>query len=275
MSRRSIIFIAGCCCACMTACAFSRPSAPLATEVRPYKFQGAPDQNLVQQWSERFEFSAFTSPNGFTLPYRLMRPSVPRRAPLVVILHGSGAIGTDNRSQLGAFAGAWAQSGIGTAMIVVPQVAERSANYRIDRDGLPSSVIGPSFPALLELVDALSRDPAVDPRRVHLVGFSMGGSAVLQLALARPGKFASITAFSPVPPPRNAARRLAGESVTLVHGDADAENPLAADSAWVEALRASGGRPRLVLYRGMDHRVPPDMMTAADWRAALLARRNR
>jgi predicted esterase len=228
----------------------------------------------VQRWSQQFAAGAFTTRAGVSVPYRYVRPAVAGRVPLVVILHGSEAMGTDNRSQLGPFAAAWAQPGIPPAMIVVPQVAERSAVYRTDRDGLLASMPGPSFPALFELIDALRGDPSVDPRRIHLVGFSMGASAALQLALARPGQFASITAFSPVPPEQAAAARLAHQPLTLVHGDADTENPFTADAAWVDALQRAGGQPRFIVYRGMDHRVPPDMITAADWRAALLAPQN-
>ena len=257
------------CCAFTAACAPSLLPLP-ATEIRPYAVQSEPDLQLVQRWSRQFATGAFTTRAGITIPYRYVRPAVKARVPLVLILHGSGAMGTDNRGQLGPFAAAWAQPGMPPAMIVVPQVAERSADYHTDRNGQFASSPGPSFPALVELIDALRRDASVDPRRVHLVGFSMGASAALQLALARPGQFASIIAFSPVPPERDAAARLVNQPLTLVHGDADTENPFSADSAWVGALRAAGGQPRFIVYQGMGHQVPPDMITAVDWRAALL-----
>ncbi len=51
---------------------------------------------------DRFEAHTFAAPGGTTLPYRLLRPATPpagaARAPLVLVLHGSGEIGTDNRA---------------------------------------------------------------------------------------------------------------------------------------------------------------------------------
>ena len=55
-----------------------------------------------------------------------------QRVPLIVVLHGSGAIGDDNRRQLGKLALSWAAPAIRAkfpAYILVPQFPERSANY--------------------------------------------------------------------------------------------------------------------------------------------------
>ncbi len=52
--------------------------------------------------ADRFEPHTFTGTNGHAMPYRLFRPrTVPavRTYPLVVFLHGSGGIGTDNNKQ--------------------------------------------------------------------------------------------------------------------------------------------------------------------------------
>jgi dipeptidyl aminopeptidase/acylaminoacyl peptidase len=79
--------------------------------------------------------------------------------------------------------------------------------------------------------------------------------------------------FSPVPPARELAKNAATEPVMLIHGSADTENPFEADYLWVQALTAAGGQPRFIVYDSMDHRVPPDMVVGADWRAWLFGKK--
>lgn len=243
--------------------------------VRPY-VSTTVDASRVEAWSAAYEPHSFRTRDGAVVPYRLSRPRAKGRLPLVVMLHGSGAIGTDNRSQLGPFTLGWSHPAPASetpAIVAVPQLASRSVDYQPDADGLPASRPGESFPALLALLDALAEDPAVDSRRIYLVGFSMGASTALQAVLARPGRFAAVVAFSPVSPPRGLAGRFAGTPLLLVHGDADTDNPFAADRAFVEALSAAGVEARFIVYAGMDHRVPPDMLFATDWRRWLFEQR--
>ncbi len=209
------------------------------------------------------------------LPYRLLTPPGPGRHPLVVVLHGSGAIGTDNVSQLGAFARAWAEPALADldAYVVVPQAPTRSADYQPGDDGLMASRPGLSLPTILALVENLATRLPVDRGRIYVVGFSMGGSAALQALLMKPELFAAAVAFAPVPPPRDQAAKLAGVPMMLVHGTADTENPYASDKAWAEALAKAGGHSRMIVYDAMDHRVPPDMIAARDWRDWLFAQR--
>jgi predicted esterase len=258
------------------ACTVGTPSKAEPT-VRPYS-ASVVDTSQADGWIQSFEPHSFQAPDGAVVPYRLLKPRAAGRLPLVVMLHGSGAIGADNRSQLGAFTMGWAHPAPAAetpAIVAIPQATSRSANYLTDADGLPASRPGDSFPGLLALIDNLARDPAVDPKRIYLVGFSMGASTALQAALQHPGRFAGVVAFSPVPPPRADARRLAGTPLMLVHGDADTDNPFAADKAFVEALTAAGAEPRFIVHAGMDHRVPPDMLFATDWRRWLFQQRAR
>lgn len=261
--------------ALVAALALATGAAAGAQELRrpdPAASYPAKAQSLA--WAGAFSDERLALPDGGGLPYRLLRPEG-ERLPLVIVLHGSGAIGADNVAQMGGFAASWAEPGVATArraIVAVPQVPVRSADYETGADGLPASRAGRSLAVVRTLVAHLAKDPRVDPDRIYLVGFSMGGSAALNLLSADPEIYAAAVAFAPVPPPREQAGALAGASLMLVHGDADTENPFAADLAWVKALEAAGGKPRLLVYEGMDHRVPPELITATDdWRAWLFA----
>ncbi|QSX79629.1 carboxylesterase family protein [Agrilutibacter solisilvae] len=226
-----------------------------------------------------FEPATFVGSEGVRLPYRLMAPAsvAPgRRYPLVVLLHGSGAIGQDNEQQLGAVARAWGEPALRRrfpAYVLAPQVPVRSADYRPDRDGLPASMPGASLPAVLALIDQVGQRADVDPDRIYLVGFSMGASAALAALVERPRQFAAVVGFAPVPPARELAASVSPVPMLLVHGSADEENPFAADEAWVRAVTAAGGRPRFIVIDGMAHEFPQQMLSRRDWRTWLFGRR--
>jgi predicted peptidase len=228
-----------------------------------------------------FEYAGFVASDGTRLPYRLMAPASPApdgRYPLVVLLHGSGAMGTDNEMQIGAFARSWADPELRKrfpAYVLVPQVAARSADYRPGADGLLASSPGVSLKAVLELVDSFRARPGIDRQRIYLVGFSMGGSAALNALLERQEYFAAVIAFSPVPPQRGLAARVSSVPMLLVHGSADEENPYPADRAWAQAVADAGGRPIFIVIDGMAHEFPQQMLVRHDWRRWLFARRLR
>lgn len=237
--------------------------------------------NIAQQhspgnlagWQSRFEGEVFETQSGIILPYRIARPCLSSPRPLVLVLHGSGAIGSDNKRQLGPFAASWAQLNLNSSdppIVLVPQVPERSADY-ILCEGLPcASRPGPSFDALLELVDSVVASGGTDPGRVYVVGFSMGGSAALQLALARPKLIAGMVLFAPVPPPTARAAELRHLPLLVVHGSEDTENPFNVMSDWMNALQGSGGMAILTVRKGMRHQVPDDMLIDERWRQGLL-----
>ncbi|MFC5571442.1 alpha/beta fold hydrolase [Lysobacter yangpyeongensis] len=242
-----------------------------ATDAWPAGFASAADALFVP--------GSFEDCRGTRLPYRLMTPStatVGERSPLVVLLHGSGAIGDDNTAQIGPVARAWAEPAVRARFggyVLAPQVATRSADYHAGCDGLPASAPGDSLAAVLALIDDVVARYPIDPDRIYLVGFSMGASAALDALVERPRGFAAVVAFAPVPPDRHFAARVAAVPMLLVHGSADAENPYAADRAWARAVAQAGGRPRFVVIDGMAHEFPRQMLRRADWREWLFAQR--
>jgi predicted peptidase len=230
-----------------------------------------------------FERATLPSSIGDPLPYRLLRPQppapIPARAklyPLIIMLHGSGQIGTDNESQLGHLALAWAQPAIEQqypAYVAAPQFPGRTASYDTSSaDHLPAS--HPAAPLLpfFELIDHLTQTLPIDPDRIYLVGFSMGASGAWQSLLLHPEKFAAAVLLSGVPPERILAPRFRQIPLLICHGDADPENPYAPDLAMFQALGPKS-HARLRTYTGMAHTAPPDIADPAStwWRDWLFA----
>jgi predicted peptidase len=267
-----------------SACNRSPPPAEIVVPVSMDTAAAARAMAAINEASAPGLFAYDTLQNGrLVLPFRLLSPPSSTEGgkyPLVLILHGSGGIGTDNVSQLGAFARAWALDAIRArfpAFIAVPQTAERTAVYSGgEHDASRVSTGTPWLDATLALVDTLVQTRAIDASRIYVLGFSMGGSATWNALVRRPGLFAAAMPVSGVPPERRKASLLSGTPILIVHGDADPENPVAADRAMYDALFRAGARTtRFREYRGLDHRVLPEFMTDTTWRSWLFSQQQR
>lgn len=231
--------------------------------------------------AERFQSARFHAHDGRELPYRLLVPAAAAEGtplPLVVVLHGSGAIGTDNQRQLGPFSLDWARDDVAArypAYVLVPQFPVRSANYADDPDdGLAASQGSDWLPTALELVAHIATSAHVNPDRVYVVGFSMGASASWNALLLAPDRFAAAVAIAGVPPARQHAPALREVPLLVLHGDADTENPIGPDRAMIRALREAGANATVFReYPGLDHRIPDDVLRANGWRDWLFSQR--
>lgn len=226
-----------------------------------------------------FQRGEFIAHDGTRLRYRLLSPlsaEPGKRYPLVVQLHSSGGVGSDNEKQLERPALSWAMPPMREryrAYVLVPQFEQRSANY--DSPDAPTyAVASPLLPSMLELVEHVARRNAVDRDRIYAVGFSMGGSTAWLSAAARPKVFAAIVPIGAVAPGNEVAKALTGVPVWAMHGDADTENPIGADRRLIIQIRSLGGeRVRLREYVGLDHQLPADFYPGEWWRDWLFAQR--
>jgi predicted peptidase len=216
---------------------------------------------------DAFAPGCFTRPGGGTIPYRLLRPAelvAGRRYPLVVIFHGSGAIGTDNTSQIGPLAKSWAsplRQQRYPAFVLVPQFSTRSSVYENAGTPAATSTATESLRDALALVRSLKSELPVDASRICTIGFSMGGSAVWNALVLEPGLFSAAVIVAGVPN-RDALARLGTTRLLLVHGDADTENPFTATRAAYETAPSRG--IEFWQYRALAHDFPPDLIAEDD-----------
>jgi predicted peptidase len=147
---------------------------------------------------------------------------------------------------------------------------------------LPCVVLMPQCPAddvwgdpegLLALVDEVSASHAIDPDRIYLVGYSMGGTGAWRLALAHPERFAAVAPMSGYADPARASR-LKGVPIWVFHGAQDTRVPPAESGQMVRALEAAGADVRFSLDPERGHAPPSDAEHEQlfDW---LLAQRRR
>lgn len=217
-----------------------------------------------------FETGQFTAPDGVVLKYRLLRPrAIPSgtRHPLVLVLHGSGEIGTDNATHMNQLPKYWARDDIRRqfpAYVVVPQFPARSVEYTGPAtDAKRAATASAPLDAALALVDRLKATLPIDAERVYVTGFSMGGSSTWLAAARRPDLFAAAVPFAGVGDEAKAGA-IAATPVWAVHGNADTVNVLRHQRAMFDALsRCPGATMVFWEFDRLGHEVPP-MLQAGD-----------
>lgn len=176
--------------------------------------------------------------------YRLV---VPRdldrdRAPsLVIALHG---MGKDSKDLMPHYSG-FSASALRHEFVVVYAQArpqgwgQRGADERADIEYLDA------------LYEAMKERLKLDPKRVHLLGFSSGARMALQAAAARPDRYAALVVHSPLLPPPPPATRMPPQ--LWVHGEKDHLVPIAKVKAAVVAAVKGRQRAELIAVPELGH----------------------
>ncbi|MCF3109079.1 hypothetical protein LL912_09850 [Niabella sp. CC-SYL272] len=197
------------------------------------------------------------------LPYRLLkplRPEVHQKYPLVITLHNSSRIGSDNEKQLEPLARIWLRKEIREkypAFVVAPQFAVRSSNYSIDSSkGALAAAPSADVALVLSLVKDLIKDhPEIDRRCIYIVGYSMGASTGQHLFSMEPDLFAALVSIAGVPDLSN-IRGVAHKPIWLIHGEADDENPYSGSVLLFNLLKKNQ-RLLFTTYRHFNHNSIP------------------
>lgn len=204
------------------------------------------------------------------LPYRLLRPervAPGRRYPLVVLMHGSGQIGTDNLAQVGIDAKRWATPEMRRkypCFILAPQFPDRPTNYQTV-DGVRRSEPTHLLDVALDLVAKVARELPVDPKRIYGTGYSMGASALWDAQGRRPHLFAAVAAIDGVP---NVDAYLASPWTALLIVQGDIDNAALRDACEKAFQRLRDQRVTLWRFVNTSHEYPLEFLTRpdlADW----------
>jgi predicted peptidase len=203
-----------------------------------------------------------TSKAGLALPYRLYVPLdyvQKKRYPLLLVLHGAGERGTDNRKQLENGVLAFCDRKLQArhaAFVVYPQCPEGArwveSPWEAGRYDLTQVPLSRPMSATLELLAALEQELSIDPQRRLVAGLSMGGFATWDAILRYPDRFAGAMPICGGGDPAQAA---AARSVPVwaFHGAKDDVVPVSASRLMVNALKKAGGRVRYTEYPGVGH----------------------
>ncbi len=188
--------------------------------------------------------------------------------PLLVFLHGSAERGTNPGLVLKGLDTVFQDLQL-PALVIFPQC-----------DSHHRAFYGAMDIRVMQAINQVISEYAVDPSRVYLVGYSMGGSSNLWLAAKHPGVFAANVCIAPgitwlgaeLPPglldedkelfdtmflahdrPGAIARRIASLPSWFLQGTEDLACPIDETRAVVNGLRKLGCTPIETEYDGMGH----------------------
>lgn len=212
-----------------------------------------------------YEKREFVSSAGMVLPYRLLVPEEiepGRKYPLVLFLHGAGERGSDNEAQLTHGGQMWlnpVNRAKYPAFVVAPQCPATDYWAYPER---PSTFVADSLPdlaeptraiaALRELVEEYTANLQVDAGRIYVMGLSMGGMAVYDLAARYPEVFAAAVPICGVVKPERLAVA-AQVPFRIYHGDDDSVVPVWGSRNAYCALRQAGATVDYFEFPGVNH----------------------
>jgi len=212
--------------------------------------------------------------DGKNYQYRVWLPKnrdPNKKMPVILFLHGSGARGDDNTSQ------------VDTLFWAIKPVKEKFDFIVVAPQCRPNTFWGSQEMAdyALATLDQSVKEFDGDPQRLYLVGFSLGGYGVWQIAAGNPGKFAalvpvaggvvehptdrlgrsaiipSVGAILDSPDPFGAVAKVIGQTpVWAFHGDKDDSIPVQFSRNIVKALQENGStNVRYTEYVGDGHQI--------------------
>jgi dienelactone hydrolase len=183
----------------------------------------------------------------------LRLPPAQGRLPVVVLMHGSGGMGSNIELWQREF------NSIGVATFAIDAFTGR---------GLISTSTNQALLGRLNFIldifrglDVLAKHPRIDPQRVILMGFSRGGQAALYASLTRFHKmwnksgieFAAYVPFYP-----DCATTFIGDTdvdkpIRIFGGTPDDYNPIARCKTYAERLKAAGRDVVITEYPNAQH----------------------
>ena len=213
--------------------------------------------NLNMNWFDDLFLSGQTmtvrgeSASGYDYLIRLpknYREDDPPR-PLLLFLHGAGEVGSDVSvlEKLDAFY--YAKRGI-------TGLSEKSFPFIVVSPLTPKHGWDPKKVVLL-LDELLQSDRChIDPERVYLTGFSMGGFGTFRVASEYPERFTAIVPLAGGGESANAVK-LQNMPTWVFHGDLDTALPIEYSKIMVEALKNAGNQNlHFTVLKGYYHQIP-------------------
>jgi predicted peptidase len=189
--------------------------------------------------------------SAHTMPYRLFVPKgydPSKKYPLVLWLHGSGSVGTDNRKQISS------ASTLGTHTWTRPEnQAKYSAFVLAPQSGRAWTSPG-ELETVLEILAAVQKEYSIDSQRLYVAGQSMGGYGTWALIALRPDMFAAAIPLCGGGEVANAPR-IANIPIWAFHGAADPTVSVWESRKMIDAIKKVGGKPRYTEYSGVRHEV--------------------
>jgi len=117
------------------------------------------------------------------------------------------------------------------------------------------------------LVESLQKEFSIDPQRIYIAGWSMGGFGTFDALLRYPDLFAAGATVSGGGD-ESRAKELKNTPLWVFHGNGDPFVRFTRSDNMVKAIRAAGGDPKFTTYEGEGHMIAPKSLAEPgfiDW----------
>jgi predicted peptidase len=196
-----------------------------------------------------------------SLQYRLLKPvdyDADKKYPLVLLLHGAGERGSDNRKQL---VHGIADFTTDQAMrdrpcfVVAPQCP--SGQKWVNVDWSSKSHTMPEQPAAslrltMELLESLEKEFSIDSSRLYITGLSMGGYGTWDAIQRYPNRFAAAIPICGGGDLKQ-TKQIATLPIWAFHGAKDNVVSISRSRDMIETLKKAGGSPKYTEYPKAGH----------------------
>jgi predicted peptidase len=214
-------------------------------------------------YAEQAQALTYTNAAGESLPYRLFLPKnydATKKYPLVLVFHGAGQRGGDNRKHLAPYVAGWMDNAVQSkhpSILIIPQCPPEAKWVDTDwgKGSYSFSEVPLSVPMKLskEILDQVMSEKSVDKNRVYVMGASMGGYGTWNFIMRYPELVAAAVPVCGAGDPAK-AETLKDIPIWAFHGDKDSIVPPSGSQDMVDAITKIGGtKIKLTLYPGMDH----------------------
>lgn len=186
-------------------------------------------------------------------------------AQLFLLYHGVND-NPDSMAQIGSwFAQAFPQAQVVSVGAPYPASAPQGRQWYAEipeHDRSQQQGVDAVMPSFVESVRHWQQQSGVRPEATALVGFSQGGTMVLEGAKAQPDLAGRVVAFSGryVTLPEQASTR---NTIHLIHGDYDEQVPMQHAEAAMQRLTALGGDVTLDIVDDLPHAIDERSMLLA------------
>ena len=200
-----------------------------------------------------------TTTGGLGLPYRLYRPAGAAKGslPLLLLLHSITERGSDNLRPYKFFRPFLNDTFYSrhACAIAMPQCPE----FKFWWQKTPMDCLEALVPGLV------AECPEIDPKRVYVVGTSLGGYAVYALLSRDAGMFSAAVSMSGDPrPARLDGALLKDFPLWIFHGSKDRRVPVEGDRELYEQLKYLDKNAKYTEIPGAGHVIWPEILLKGD-----------
>ena len=218
--------------------------------------------------NEAFAKKRYITAQQDTMPYRFLQPEQlkeGKKYPLVLFLHGAGERGNDNESQLrngGTVFTNPANRDKYPCFVLFPQCPEGAywslekrpeKGYKSDNPLPKDAPITSHLRLVKELLDETLATYPIDPKRVYIMGISMGAIATLDMVYRFPDTFAKAVSICGATNIERMREFKGKTKFRFYHGDIDDVIPVTYSREAYEALKSTGKKVEYIEFYGANH----------------------